>query len=481
MDSRVVDVAIGLVFTFAVVAALGAVLSEVAARALGLRARYLLLGLRELLDDRTVTEVHLANAPDTFTRFTDRAAIAQAWGRWATQAAIVAPHVADWDQWAAQAGGHEALTDRARTTWLTPEQRTAWASAAARAGRALATRSPAASDGQWQAWACECADDGRRRTLEATKDPQATLSVTEALLGAPIMATQGMPGCITSRPLVIRKQTTKPTKLASITAHREPSSQAAGVWAAVQAWGPLRGLPAYAPARSISAAVFDLVVPNAAGTTTLDDLRTGLDSIPGAPAFTGQLQSLLRSSGSSVEEFRTAVENWYDDHMDRVSGWYKRHIGKWTLVIGGLLVLALNINSVTIARTLYSDQDVRTAVTAIATQAADCQDQSGDALTTCLQDLEQQLQNAQEAGLPLGWGIIERCQADNACASIPERYGLLAPGKGWVDWHPLLILVGWLITILALVPGSRFWFDLLGKAGSLRSTGPKPTTTSPSA
>ena len=63
MDSRVVDVAIGMVFTFAVVAALAAVLSELVARALGLRARYLLLGLRELLDDRTVTEVRLANTP----------------------------------------------------------------------------------------------------------------------------------------------------------------------------------------------------------------------------------------------------------------------------------------------------------------------------------------------------------------------------------------------------------------------------------
>ena len=477
MDSRVVDVAIGMVFTFAVVAALAAVLSELVARALGLRARYLLLGLRELFDDRTVAEVRLAHAPDAFARFTDRAAIAQAWGQWATQAAVIAPHVADWDQWAQQAGGHEALTDLVRTRWLTAEQRTAWASAAARAGQELATRSPAASDVQWQAWARTCAADGRRRAVGATEDPAAVVSVTEALLGAPIMATQGMPGCITSRPLAIGKSAEKPTKLPTITAQRDPSRHTPGLWAHLQAWGPLRGLPAYAPARSVSAAVFDLVVPNAAGTTTLDDLRTGLDSIQGAPAFTGQLRSLLRASGSSVEEFRTAVEGWYDDHMDRVSGWYKRHIGKWTLVIGGLLVLALNVNSVTIARTLYTDQDVRTAVTAIATQATDCQDQTGDALASCLQDLEQQLQNAHEVGLPLGWGVIERCQAQDACQSIPERYGLLAPGKGWVDWHPLLILLGWLITILALVPGSRFWFDLLGKAGSLRSTGPKPTTT----
>jgi hypothetical protein len=61
--------------------------------------------------------------------------------------------------------------------------------------------------------------------------------------------------------------------------------------------------------------------------STVDDIRTGLDSIQGAPAFTGQLRSLLRTSGPSVEESRTAVEGWYDDHMDRVSGWNTRHIG----------------------------------------------------------------------------------------------------------------------------------------------------------
>ena len=38
----------------------------------------------------------------------------------------------------------------------------------------------------------------------------------------------------------------------------------------------------------------------------------------------------------------------------------------------------------------------------------------------------------------------------------------------------MLVLVGFLITIIALTPGARFWFDLLGKLGSLRSTGPKP-------
>lgn len=37
-----------------------------------------------------------------------------------------------------------------------------------------------------------------------------------------------------------------------------------------------------------------------------------------------------------------------------------------------------------------------------------------------------------------------------------------------------LVLAGWALMIIALLPGARFWFDLLARLGSLRSTGSKP-------
>jgi hypothetical protein len=42
-------------------------------------------------------------------------------------------------------------------------------------------------------------------------------------------------------------------------------------------------------------------------------------------------------------------------------------------------------------------------------------------------------------------------------------------------WQFLLVLIGFLIMVVAIVPGARFWFGLLSKLGSLRATGPKPT------
>ena len=84
------------------------------------------------------------------------------------------------------------------------------------------------------------------------------------------------------------------------------------------------------------------------------------------------LQTLVANAGKDIDLFRTSVENWYDDHMDRVSGWYKRHVAKITIVIGAILVLLLNINTLTIGRTLYSNSVVRTAVSSVAAKTTSC-------------------------------------------------------------------------------------------------------------
>src|SRR6185369_2817433 len=68
---------------------------------------------------------------------------------------------------------------------------------------------------------------------------------------------------------------------------------------------------------------------------------------------------------------------WFDAEMDRVSGWYKRHTQRLLLVIGVVIVLSVNIDTVAIARTLWTDPQVRAAVSAAA--EADVQANSGAA------------------------------------------------------------------------------------------------------
>ena len=237
-----------------------------------------------------------------------------------------------------------------------------------------------------------------------------------------------------------------------------------------------RRLPSYLPARSFSAAVLDLLIPNnATGTTNLATLVASINQLPAGP-FRGSLVALAKDASDDVDRFRSNIEHWYDDHMDRVSGWYKRHIRWISIAIGTLLVLSLNVNAISITRTLYTDQALNESIVTQAVAHTQCDpNKAGD----CIADAQKQIANLRSDGLPFGWGVIPQCQAPAANCVGPSKYGLANPDhNGSADfWYVLALVAGWIITALALTPGARFWFDLLSRLGSLRSSGPKAAKT----
>jgi hypothetical protein len=161
--------------------------------------------------------------------------------------------------------------------------------------------------------------------------------------------------------------------------------------------------------------------------------------------------------------------------MARVSGWYKRHVRWISLALGALLVLVFNVSAIDITRSLYTDEVLRASVVTQATDAAQCEDKEP---AECLGDLREQIEQVRGAGLPIGWGTVSACAADERC-DLLERVGLTDPDQG--VGHDLavlgLVLLGWTLMVIALLPGARFWFDALSRLGTLRSTGPKPDST----
>jgi hypothetical protein len=286
-------------------------------------------------------------------------------------------------------------------------------------------------------------------------------SVTGALLGGPILSTQGMVGQVTSRQLTITSAA-RTGRLHKMKA----DGQAGGVWR------QRRSLPAYVSAESFAEAVIDLVVPDdAEGGTTMATIQANVDALPAGLPFKSSLQALVKNAGDDVSRFQAAVAHWYDDHMKRVSGWYKRHVAIITLAVGGILIVLLNINALTIGRTLYSDTAVSTAVSAVAAKGTSCP--AGQNPQECLSRLQAQLSAAAAAGLPIGWGTVRDCQAPGARCNWMDQRGLFSR-HGGSFWQFVLVLVGFLLMIIAIVPGAQFWFGLLSTIGSIRSTGPKP-------
>jgi hypothetical protein len=288
----------------------------------------------------------------------------------------------------------------------------------------------------------------------------ATLSVTGALLGGPIPSGQGMVGQIKSRQLTI-EPATGAGRLHKMTADR----QAGGVWR------QRRSLPSYISAKSFAEAVIDLVVPDAAGKTTMTTIKDNVDALPEEIPFKSSLQALVKNADGDISRFRTSVEHWYDDHMSRVSGWYKRHVTIITLAVGAILIVLLNINVLTIGRTLYSNNAVSTAVSAVAGRATNCSTSPNQ--QECLATLQAQLSAASAAGLPIGWGTVRDCQAAGARCNWMDQRGLFSRHGGSFGQF-VLVLIGFLLMIIAIAPGAQFWFGLLSKIGAIRSTGPKP-------
>ena len=167
------------------------------------------------------------------------------------------------------------------------------------------------------------------------------------------------------------------------------------------------------------------------------------------------ISNYLTRANGDVDTFRALVESWFERVMDRATGWYKRNISTVTLLVSVFIVVAGNIDSMEVAKSLYGDPVLRARMLTQAQQTV--ADKNAPQLhvpgASPPGAIGKELSEVRSAGLPLGWQGV-----------TPQ------PTCGW--W--LTKLIGWLITIAAASLGAPFWFDVLTKFVNIRSAGPKP-------
>jgi hypothetical protein len=175
------------------------------------------------------------------------------------------------------------------------------------------------------------------------------------------------------------------------------------------------------------------------------------------------LNALLVSAKSETDtaaeiliSFRTSVEKWFDDSMQRVGGWYKRKTQLIVLVIVLAVCFGLNVDTFGIANTLFKDANLRSSMVAAA--EAQVNAPMVDNVTTRL------VSEVTSLTLPVGWS------SDNSTAGKSANNPTDFPG--WV-----VKISGIFVSGLAISLGSGFWFDILSKLVNLRAAGKKPATT----
>jgi hypothetical protein len=83
------------------------------------------------------------------------------------------------------------------------------------------------------------------------------------------------------------------------------------------------------------------------------------------------LRSLWQESGADVTLFRQKLEVWFDDTMERATGWYKRYTRIILFFIGLILAFAFNVDTIAIHRILSKDKNARDQLVQLAIKSQD--------------------------------------------------------------------------------------------------------------
>lgn len=224
-----------------------------------------------------------------------------------------------------------------------------------------------------------------------------------------------------------------------------------------------------------------------------------------------------------IEILKKEIAGWFNEHMDRASGWYKTKQRPRLILLGFIIAIAMNVDSIHLTRVLMTNPELRTKFVTEAEKSADvfarATDSSVDAkirtvvdsfmvhadkdtsasrmqyLNRAVTQLKMLSDSTQQAafdksmrmtdqmakmGLPFGWqddaapvSWLNKVEVTNLnSARNTDNY--FSKRNKFSGWSLLVYLLGIIITAISLSFGAPFWFDVLLKFVNIRRAGAKP-------
>jgi hypothetical protein len=219
------------------------------------------------------------------------------------------------------------------------------------------------------------------------------------------------------------------------------------------------------------------------GSLSISEMRASLKKLGDTnPALTRVVQHLLpnldkevNNLESSIAVYRTNVETWFTNAMVQATNVYKQNAAKMAFVIGLILAIIFNVDTINIAQKLWQDPTIREVL------VAQAQNQSSTDLSP-----SEVMAQAKDLNFPIGW--TTSLAENQACGLIGfENNQLMIQSGGEcrvLTSIPNSFLgffykiLGFLLSGLAASQGAPFWFDVLKKLVSIRTTTQTTTTTS---
>ena len=232
------------------------------------------------------------------------------------------------------------------------------------------------------------------------------------------------------------------------------------------------------------------------------------------------LLAIAGTAPNDLDAARKKLADWYDEGMERVSGWYKRKSQLMLTFIAAVFSLVINADGVNFLQFLNQDSAVREAISAAArdfvqtpaeaprsttpaagdpkkTATAGTTDPAADQMGESERHLRSLATQLRSYSLPIGWDLTDfrwgdfwasftRDQSPAKAISAPADGKPTAPASARLDFVTamrrlpatrrdwMFKALGLLFSTVAMSMGATFYFDLLKQLVNVRSTGIPP-------
>jgi hypothetical protein len=201
------------------------------------------------------------------------------------------------------------------------------------------------------------------------------------------------------------------------------------------------------------------------------------------PPLEQTLETVL-GTAQSLQDAEAKLASWFDSAMTQLSNLFKRRVQFVSFFVALLVAIILNVDTLHLARTFWNDPALRETVViaaqrqvAVAPQNNTLPDQA--TLEQRAQALQESIQPLLDLRLPIGWiwspyvpdpndtnpegsRLIVQSDARNAANFFPGN------DTNWPGFW-LYKIVGFILTTFAIMQGSDFWFNLLGRLTQARA------------
>ena len=236
---------------------------------------------------------------------------------------------------------------------------------------------------------------------------------------------------------------------------------------------------------------------------SLDEKTTNWGDAKISEQTLSYLKSIWADSQGDVPKFKVSLEAWFDETMDRASGWYKKHTQIVLFFVGLAISIVFNVDTLKIVDKLEKDPKLRQQIV----QQADAFVQDHPNLDTDLMQQEIEYKKAVMRTMQIDSSLKKSDKGTVLEDSLKlVKYRLLKErkdtllnrsekiikndiknvnhslGLGWEAYDSssflniFYSLIGWMVTALALSLGAPFWFDLLNRLMKLRGSVTTPTS-----